>query len=313
MNGGSESSGFEDDSEGAYDDPFLYSFFGNAAPRYAPPQPRKSATSRVKVAVTLEDLYLRKTKRVEVTKSKPCGACRGTGAKPTAVARACAACHASGVTYAATYHGSFLSRTRVTCTACEGKGARYRSQDACKKCQGKKVHASKNVVAFESTLENMARTVILLGEGDQEPGKEAGDIEVTLKLRDHPTFKWINKADLTTTVHMTLSESLFGLDRVIVNTLDGRALRTRLPTPDEPGWTCLQTGDEIVIPKEGLSDAQGRKGDLICRVVVNETTKEEAQRLYKEHASVFPAGREDFGGGKSVGNRVKKRAREESD
>ena len=58
------------------------------------------------------------------------------------------------------------------------------------------------------------------GEGDQEPGREPGDVIIQLDEKPHPLFQRHGK-DLAMRMDLTLSESLCGLKRVI-NTLDDR-------------------------------------------------------------------------------------------
>ena len=60
------------------------------------------------------------------------------------------------------------------------------------------------------------------GEGDQEPGLEAGDIIIVLEEKEHSTFQRHGQ-DLVTTLGITLVEALCGMTK-IVTTLDKRSL-----------------------------------------------------------------------------------------
>ena len=60
------------------------------------------------------------------------------------------------------------------------------------------------------------------GEGDQEPGLEAGDIIIVLEEKEHSTFQRHGQ-DLVTTLDITLVEALCGMIK-IVTTLDKRSL-----------------------------------------------------------------------------------------
>ena len=74
-------------------------------------------------------------------------------------------------------------------------------------------------------------------------------------------------ANLSTTLSLTLSESLLGFSRLILLHLDGRGLRYTKPSPGQPGWRVLKTGDEIVIKNEGMW-RRGETGDLVLTIEV---------------------------------------------
>lgn len=62
----------------------------------------------------------------------------------------------------------FVAQTRMPCSECGGEGEKVRSQDACKKCRGKKTVSQKNRVNVY--IDKGARDgdrIVLRGEGDQ--------------------------------------------------------------------------------------------------------------------------------------------------
>lgn len=74
-------------------------------------------------------------------------------------------------------------------------------------------------------------------------------------------------SDLSTTLSLTLSESLLGFSRLILRHLDGRGLRVTQPGPGEKGWRVLKTDDEVCIKGAGMW-RKGSSGDLICKIEV---------------------------------------------
>ena len=60
------------------------------------------------------------------------------------------------------------------------------------------------------------------GEGDQEPGLEAGDVVIVLDEKAHETFRRHGR-DLLMRMELELVEALCGFQKV-VQTLDGRTL-----------------------------------------------------------------------------------------
>ena len=95
------------------------------------------------------------------------------------------------------------------------------------------------------------------GEGDQEPGLEAGDIIVVLEEKEHPTFKR-DKTDLHMKMTITLTESLCGFQKAI-KTLDNR----QLVITSLPGKKL----DVVVSRSNTLVDVLGeviKPGDVKC-------------------------------------------------
>jgi len=107
----------------------------------------------------------------------------------------------------------------------------------------------------------------------QPDSSAPGDLHITVRPLPHPTFTLCpptrpdRPADLSTTLSLTLSESLLGFSRLILVHLDGRGLRVTQPAPGERGWRVLKTGDEVVVPGEGMW-RHGARGDLLVRVEV---------------------------------------------
>ena len=136
----------------------------------------------------------------------------------------------------------------------------------CKKCKGKKVVESKNVL--ELYIPRGARQgerIILQGEADQLPDQEPGDIIFTLDEAEHETFERAG-ADLRAIIKISLTEALTGLNRVVLTHLDGRGIALNIPQPNGP---VLRPGHVLKVPGEGMpikrSDA---KGDLFLQLHV---------------------------------------------
>jgi DnaJ family protein A protein 2 len=130
----------------------------------------------------------------------------------------------------------------------------------CKKCKGKKVVESKNVL--ELYIPRGARQgerIILAGEADQLPNQEPGDIIFTLEEAPHETFERAG-ADLRAELKISLAEALTGFSRVVVTHLDGRGIKLHV---QQPNGKVLRPGQVLKVPGEGMpmkrSDA---KGDL---------------------------------------------------
>ena len=100
--------------------------------------------------------------------------------------------------------------------------------------------------------------IVLAGAGDEEPGIPPGDVVFVLKQTPHDSFQRSGN-DLLTTVHITLSEALFGFSRILVTHLDGRGIHVSSP----PG-KVIKPGESIVARGEGMPVYKhpDAKGDL---------------------------------------------------
>lgn len=209
--------------------------------------------------VTLEDLYLGKSVKMNMTRSVICLQCHGSGGKANAVPVKCVKCGGKGLTNVNQRLGpNQIGVSRMVCPDCDGEGTKLREKDRCKKCKGKKTVSEHKKIEFtiKKGLSDRAR-INLSGQGDQEPGQETGDLIFVLKAKPHKTFQR-SGADLLVTVHLTLSEALTGFNRVVLTHLDGRGIRIASP-PNK----IIRTGDSIKIPGEGMPLPHGTgRGDM---------------------------------------------------
>ncbi|GAA5956713.1 hypothetical protein JCM8115_000656 [Rhodotorula mucilaginosa] len=259
-----------------------------------PRQRRKTQTapSQVELSVTLEELYTGAHKTLLVERARTCTTCTGTGAKAGRQPKPCVRCNGQGETYHMRQMGPYIQRTPARCTACRGTGLKVRDQDACKKCKGERTVPDKKRVEVQVERGMHAgERIVVKGEGDESPDSSApGDLYIIVRPLPHPTFQLVppspasrtadrRAADLHTTLSLTLSESLLGFNRLILVHLDGRGLRACQPSPGEKGWRVLQSGDEVVIPQEGMPSRYGVRGDLKCTIEVEMPTEEWAMGI----------------------------------
>ncbi|GAA5926501.1 uncharacterized protein JCM15063_000293 [Sporobolomyces koalae] len=259
------------------------SSFGGPEPRSRQQRRRKTQTppSQIDLYLSLEELYCGCTKTLAVERTRTCSLCTGSGARPGKQPKPCVKCNGQGQTFAMRTMGSYMVRQPVMCSACSGRGIRVRDQDQCKKCKAARTVKEKKKVEFQVERGLHAGEVIVLkGEGDESPDSSApGDLHFTIMPLPHPTFTLVTPASpncaqsLSTTLSLTLSESLLGFSRLILQHLDGTPLRATCPAPGQPGWRVLKTGDELVVSRQGMvrpttSRTRKERGDLIVKIEV---------------------------------------------
>lgn len=159
-----------------------------------------------------------------------------------------------------------VTQETVPCGSCQGSGEVIPEKNRCKKCKGKKVVESKNVL--ELYIPRGARQgdrITLAGEADQLPDQEPGDIIFTLTETPHDVFERAG-SDLRATLKVSLAEALTGFHRVVLVHLDGRGIQLNVQQPD---GKVLRPGQILKVEGEGMpvkrSDA---RGDLYLEVEI---------------------------------------------
>ncbi|KAG8740794.1 hypothetical protein FRC10_003903 [Ceratobasidium sp. 414] len=222
--------------------------------------------------VTLEDLYLGKEVKMNLTRNVICLQCHGSGGKPKATPAKCVTCGGRGVTK--------VGVSRVVCSDCGGEGTKLKEKDRCKKCKGNKTVQERKKIEFtiRKGTEDKAR-VTLAGQGDQEVrcGRYRPRYSTLTRPGHSLTFER-SGADLFVTVHITLSEALTGFNRVILTHLDGRGIRIQ-SSPNK----IIRSGDSVKIINEGMPFYNSSKrGDMYVMYEVDMPDDEWLNNLDKE-------------------------------
>ncbi|RKF59942.1 DnaJ protein-like protein xdj1 [Erysiphe neolycopersici] len=229
-------------------------------------RPRRGQDEDQSYQVTLEELYKGKTVKFASTKNVICSHCKGSGGKERAKPAKCDRCKGKGFKFGlASVAPNTVTQTVVTCDSCNGSGKIFKEKDRCKKCKGKQTVSEKKVLEiYIPKGSNTGDQIVLEGEGDQVPNQEPGDIIFTLDQVDHEAFSRFQN-NLSTEIHITLTEALTGFDRVVLKHLDGRGIRINHP----PG-KIMKPGQTIKIKGEGMPIKKSDcKGDLFLFVKVD--------------------------------------------
>jgi DnaJ family protein A protein 2 len=235
--------------------------FGGMPGGGRPRVPRKGRNVEQEYEVTLEELYKGKTTKFSNTKNVICQTCKGTGGKPNAKPHDCSVCRGKGATARLRQVGpGLVTQETVVCSTCEGSGNLFKDKERCKKCKGKKVTESKNVL--ELYIPRGARQgerIVLAGEADQLPDQEPGDIIFELVETPHDVFERAG-SDLKAELKISLVEALTGFNRVVLTHLDGRGISLHVK---QPQGKVLRPGEVLKIPGEGMPIKKSdHKGDL---------------------------------------------------
>ncbi|CAF4758540.1 unnamed protein product [Pieris macdunnoughi] len=214
--------------------------------------------------VSLEDMYVGKTAKLQLSKNVICGPCKGVGGKPGAVV-SCSDCHGQGIKVSFQRIGPNMTRQlQSRCPTCQGQGETINDKDKCSKCKGKKVLNETKILEVhveKGMREN--QKIIFRGEGDQAPDVEPGDVIIVLQQKAHDVFQR-NSDDLIIRRDISLTEALCGFEFVVKH-LDGRDLLIR-----HAAGEVIKPGDLKGIKGEGMPQHKNpfEKGNLYIKFEV---------------------------------------------
>lgn len=216
-------------------------FFGGGRRR----NPTKGKNMVHPLQVTLEELYNGSTRKLALQKNVICDKCEGRGGKKAP--EPCSTCRGTGMQVRIHQIGpGMVQQVQTVCHDCGGEGEKINPKDRCKHCNGKKVNKTKKIleVHIDKGMKDNQQ-IMFSGEGDQEPGLEAGDIIIALDEQENDRFRRHGN-DLIMSMELELTEALCGFTKTI-ETLDKRVL----VITSYPG-EVIKNGDTKCIQSEGM-------------------------------------------------------------
>ena len=156
--------------------------------------------------------------------------------------------------------GGMSFQTTGICDKCRGVGKIIK--DPCDKCRGTGTQREnkKLTVTIPAGIDNGER-IALRGMGcDGKNGGPAGDLIITVSVRDHEIFER-DGFHIYCEVPITVAEATLGAE-ITIPTLTGD-MKYEIPAGTQPGTTFTVRGEGITVPR-----TQNRRGDLVFMVTV---------------------------------------------
>lgn len=215
-----------------------------------------------KLPVNLRELYNGSKRQVCLQRQVICKPCQGRGGKKV---DKCSDCKGSGIQVKFQTLGPMVQQIQSPCAHCQGSGEWIQPMDRCRTCSGKGLIKERKVldVHIDQGMVHEQR-IVFRGEGNQQPGVEAGDVVIVLDQQKDDKYERCGH-DLVLTLDLELVEALCGFQKSVA-TLDGRQLLlTMLP------GEVLRHGDCKYILNEGMPRHRDpfHKGRLIVKFNVN--------------------------------------------
>eukprot|EP01123_Difflugia_compressa_P009123 TRINITY_DN292_c1_g2_i1.p1 TRINITY_DN292_c1_g2~~TRINITY_DN292_c1_g2_i1.p1 ORF type:complete len:371 (-),score=81.65 TRINITY_DN292_c1_g2_i1:86-1198(-) len=222
----------------------IFSMFGGGGgQRQRKDEMPKGAPIKIKVSVSLEDLYNGKDLEVLQRRQVLCPHCRGTGAENSDDVSTCPDCGGSGIKVVTQKLGpGFVQRMQTTCDRCGGKGRIVTS--TCSHCGGTKVDTAEQMLPLfiEKGMPD-GYEIVMDSDGDEKPGEEPGDVIFKIITAPHKRFERKGN-DLYMNMTVTLLQSLVGFTKSFKH-LDGHEVTVTRDGVTKPGL-------QIVMADEGM-------------------------------------------------------------
>ncbi|EAN77655.1 chaperone protein DNAj, putative [Trypanosoma equiperdum] len=262
--------------EGEFDASDIFSmFFGGGRRQRGERKPRDLVHE---LAVSLEDMYNGRVKRVAVTRDRLCSQCDGSGVRPGAQQQMCEACNGQGIQVLVQHIiPGVRQQVQLTCQNCGGCGKYVRESDVCRRCHGKQMVRDEKVLEVPIERGMKADDAIRFeGEGDEVLGvRLKGDVLIILAEKPHDVFRRVGD-HLIMNYRITLQEALCGFE-LPVQHLDKRMLLIKIPAGQvidpEAGWVVHREG--MPLPNTGGIE----RGNLIIHFEVEYPTKLSSRQI----------------------------------
>ena len=235
--------------------------FGNFGGGGSQARQYKGNDMRMKVKLSLDEIYTGVTKKFKVRKDITCPVCGGSGCEKGCHPENCPTCHGQG--YVVRTRRSILGmmQSQEVCPTCHGEGTVVKNK--CNHCHGEGTVSGEEIVEIKIPAgvgEGMVLNVPGKGHAAKHNGVP-GNIQVIIEELPHPDFIR-DENDLIYNLLLTVSQAALG-DTIEIPTLSGKA-RIKI----EPG---TQPGTALRLRGKGLPAVQGYgygNGDIVVNISV---------------------------------------------
>jgi len=229
------------------------------------PTGERGSNLRIKVKLTLEDIYEGVTKKIKVKKHNTCDTCKGSGAKDANSVQGCTTCGGAGYVRQIMNSPFGQMQSTVACPKCAGSGQMITAN--CKTCKGDGRTYSEETISIQipAGVEEGLQDYPIRGKGNAgKKGGPAGDLYIHIEEVPHENLKR-NGPDLLYKLHVNFADAALGTT-VTVPTITGK-VKFEVPA-------STQSGKIVRLKGKGLPDVHGYgKGDQIVQINVWTPTK----------------------------------------
>lgn len=234
---------------------------------------------KIRIGVTLEDVFFERLKTVSYDVERPCEECKGVGSL-SGTDVSCPYCHGTGfITQTHHISGGIVHNTQP-CPHCQGFGTFVK--DPCHKCNGSGVVSKKIEKSFKvPKIDRLQYTYQMVGEGNSCYNNRGnnGDLYFTFALREDPNSKFRidekNPSNIITKVKVPVIDCLTWCTKDI-KTIDDKIITITIPPGTKDGY-------EFTFNNYGLHLSNGVVGKLIVKVEMEmcKLSKKQIEKIKK--------------------------------
>lgn len=223
---------------------------------------RRGSDKKIRISVTLEDVYFERIKNVTYDVDRSCDICRGNGSADGSSSR-CPHCGGTGMVTETQRWAGGIAQSTHPCPHCGGTG--YAITNPCPHCGGTGVVTKKVSKGFKiPKIDRLNYTYKFESEGNacHNNAGTNGDLLFTFVLNEDPNSKFYvdeaNIANIYTDIEVSVIDCLVGCEKEI-KSVDGRTLKIKIPQGTKDGYSFAFNG-------YGFKTSNGIVGKLIAKV-----------------------------------------------
>lgn len=243
-------------------DDIFGNFFGGSSrrgSRHSRTRGERGSNLRIKVKLTLEEIYTGVNKKIKVKKQVTCSTCGGSGAKDPNSIETCYTCRGAGAVNQVRQTPFGMMQATVTCPTCNGAGQTIKS--SCPVCRGDgRVFGEETIDVDIPAGVHEGIQISMAGRGNAgAKGGEPGDLIIAIEELPHAELSREGN-NIVYELYISFADAALGA-KVDVPTLDGRARFNITPG--------TQAGKVIRLKEKGMPVLQGYgRGDQLVHVNV---------------------------------------------
>lgn len=225
-------------------------------------QAKRGRDISTEIQISFADSVFGITRKVLLTKTSTCDACKGNGAKAGTKMESCKTCNGKGQIreMKRTILGSI--QTTKVCDYCFGRGEV--PKEFCDKCKGKGVHRKEEEITINIPAGiRDGEMVRMTGMGEAVAGGQTGDLYIKINVAPHKTFKR-DGHDLVMDLDLKLSDALLGT-KYKIDTLDG-AIEVAIPEG-------VSINEILRVKGKGVPHERSKRGDLLIKLKIKMPNK----------------------------------------
>jgi len=205
----------------------------------------------VRMNLSFSEAVFGAKKTINITRSKKCNVCGGSGARSSSDVETCKVCGGSGQVrqMQSTLFGKMSTIT--TCSHCNGTGKIIKNP--CSNCSGRGIVRSSEPIEIEVPAGiNNGQTMTYQGKGETAKSGISGDLNIVISVAEHPLLKRKDD-DLYVTVAVPYLTCVLG--GTVKVPLTKGSFMFNIPECTQPGKVFKEKGKGVkVLNKAGYGD-----------------------------------------------------------